>query len=484
MRQPVRDKSILVIDAGTSALRAVAVTSSGAVRPLWSDAWPLSTPDDGGPFAREVDAAWLEAVLQRVRPGAADAAAIATTGQREGLVFAAEDGTALLISPNVDARAAAEGIMIDAAHAADVYRETGHVPSLMQAPAKWQWLRAHRPAVAERVATVIPLADWIGWRLCGGDPAMTRTLGTENGLLDVATGAVAAATIERGGLDAALVPRSLADGSVRGTFAGLPVVLSGADTQCALVGMGVVGEGACGVPAGWSAPVQAVTGAPVLDAEMRTWCGAHALGGRWVAESNAGDVGRAYGWACELASVSPEEGARLAAGAPLGSRDVLAVIGPPVMRAARMNAGIGGVTFPLPFAVSAPERGAVLRAFLESAACAIRANLEQLESVAGVRIGHMALGGGMSRSETFARILADMLGRPVTVAGSPETSAVGAAALASVAAGLHPSLEAALAGMARPRETVEPGPREAAAYDDVYARWRAIASAFEEMARI
>ncbi|HXK34146.1 MAG TPA: FGGY-family carbohydrate kinase [Dehalococcoidia bacterium] len=487
----MRAERIVVIDAGTSALRAVSVTREGGVRVLASREWPLFVPGDGGPFAREIDAGWLDDALSALcRAGAAeDVAGVAVTGQREGLVFAAADGAALLVSPNVDARAAAEGIAIDAAHASDVYAETGHLPSLMQAAAKWRWLQEHRPAAAEAVATVIPLADWIGWRLCGGSPAMTRTLGVENGMLDLTSGKVADRAVARGGLDAGRVPSCVADGEVRGEVAGgalggLPVVLAGADTQCALVGMGVARAGECGVAAGWSAPVQLVTGVPVLDPEMRTWCGAHALGSCWVAESNAGDLGRAFGWVCGLVGVSPDDAADLAAAAPPGSGDVLAIVGPRVMHAARMNAGVGGLTFPLPFAVSAPARGAVLRAFLESAACGVRANVEQLESVAGARVGRVALGGGMSRSALFARMLADVLDRPVTVAASPETSALGAAALAFAAIGLHPSLRAALAEMARPRETVEPRARDSAAYDDVYARWRAMAEEFERMALI
>lgn len=491
MRERVPAERILVLDAGTSALRAIAVGRDGDARTLVSHPWPLFVPGDGGPFAREIDARWLDDALSALcRTGAAeDVAGVAVTGQREGLVFAAADGSPLLVSPNVDARAAAEGIAIDAGHASDVYAETGHLPSLMQAAAKWRWLQEHRPAAAEAVATVIPLADWIGWRLCGWTSAMTRTLGIENGMLDVRFGKLAARTIARGALDATLVPPCVPDGDVcgdvvGGALAGRPVILAGADTQCALVGMGVVREGECGVPAGWSAPVQLVTGVPVLDAEMRTWCGAHTPASLWVAESNAGDLGRAFGWICGLTGVSPDEAARLAAAVAPGSSDVLALVGPRVMHAARMNAGVGGITFPLPLAVSAPERGAVLRAFLESAACAIRANVEQLESVAGARIARVALGGGMSRSALFARILADVLDRPLSVAASPETSALGAAALASAAIGLHPSLDAALAEMARPRATLEPQARDSAAYDDLYARWCVMAQEFETMALI
>jgi autoinducer 2 (AI-2) kinase len=344
----------------------------------------------------------------------------------------------------------------------------------MQAAAKWRWLRSNRPAVAGRVTTVVPLADWIGWRICRR-AAMTRTLAIENGMLDVTSGAIRP-------IDGLSSPPVVVDGTCTGGRGGTPVVLAGADTQCALLGMGATGDGQCGVAAGWSAPVQLVTERQVLDAKMRTWTGAHVLHDRWVLESNAGDTGRAFDWLCSLLGLSHADGEALAATAAAGSSDVVAVLGPRAMNAAQMNAGIGGMTFPLPLVMAVPDRPAMLRTVLESTAFAIRANLEQIEDVSRRRVESGQIGGGMSRSETFAQILADVLDRSVEVARAPETSAVGAAILASVAVRLHASIDDAVAAMTAPRRTAEPRPRESATYDDTYARWCAMCDEFERMA--
>ena len=126
---------VLVIDAGTSSLRAVAVTPGGQVSIVAEAAWPMFTPADGEPFGREFEArevlASLGGLLDRAKGGRFGA--VAFTGQREGLVFLDEQRKPLLISPNVDARASAEGIEIDAQHAGGVYAVTGHLPSLVQA---------------------------------------------------------------------------------------------------------------------------------------------------------------------------------------------------------------------------------------------------------------------------------------------------------------------------------------------------------------
>lgn len=480
---------VLVIDAGTSALRAVSVGVRGAVTTLASEPWPVFVPADAAPFGREFDAAEVQCALQRLTAAAAPlrarVAAIAVTGQREGIAFVDAQGGALFASPNVDARASAEGMTIDARHVDAVYATTGHLPSLMQAPAKLAWLRAHRPHLAARVAHVLPLVDWLAMLLTAS-PRMSRSLGVENGLLDVTTGDVPRALLERTGLPSEIVPDAAPDGAicglvVHGYLAGVPVVLAGADTQCALLGMGAVEAGAAGAAAGWSAPVQLVTGAPVIDSEKRTWTGVHVAAGQWILESNAGEMGRAWDWICAMMGLGAAEADRLAATAPAGSADAMAVLGTRAMRASAMNAGVGGITVPLPLVMSSPERGHLLRSTLEAAAYALRANLEQLEQVSGAGIGSLAIGGGMSRSSVFTQIVADVIDRPLAVATAPETSALGAAALAFVAAGRHVSVADAVAAIAGGCRILRPVTAASAAYDDYYARWCTMSDEFERM---
>ncbi len=481
--------TVLVIDAGTSALRALAVRCDGAVTAVATEPWPMFVPDDAAPFGREFDTAAVQRALDRLlaaaAPMRASFAAVAFTGQREGIAFVDARGDALFASPNIDARASAEGMAIDATHAGEVYAVTGHLPSLMQAPAKLAWLRAHRPDVAARVAHVLPLVDWLAMLLVGS-PAVSRSLAAENGLLDVTAGVVPAELLARLGLPASVVPPVLPDGAIcgqtaRGDLAGLPVVLAGADTQCALVGMGAVEPGSAAVAAGWSAPLQLVTERPVLDREKRTWTGVHVVPGRWILESNAGETGRAWDWLCGMMGIPAAEAEILASAAPVGSGDAMAVLGARVMRASAMNAGVGGITVPLPLVMSAPDRGQVLRSALEATAYAVRSNLEQLELVSGSAIRSLAIGGGMSRSEVFARIVADVIDRPVEVASAPETSALGAAVMASATVGLHASLGAAVTAMTGGRRLVRPDVRASARYEDCYARWCAMCDDFERM---
>lgn len=487
-RRSVGDNTILVVDAGTSALRVVAVSAAGQTTTLAREPWAMFIPDDAAPFGRELEAGTVRSALQRSLDAAAgmkaSLAGIAFTGQREGLVFTDGDGEPLLISPNVDPRGAAEGLEIDAKHGAAVYRATGHLPSLLQAPAKLAWMRAHRPSAAARIGHALPLSDWLAAMLTG-EMVASRSLLAENGLCDVTSDTSCtspASGDSMRGVAAAQRPDGACVGRVRdGCLAGVPVVLAGADTQCALVGVNAVEPGDAAVAAGWSAPVQLVTASPVFDAAMRTWTGLHVLPDRWVVESNAGETGRVWGWLLSMLGVTATEADALAATSPAGAHDVVTVLGPARMHAAAMSAGVGGITLPLPLVMSAPDRGDLVRAVLESIAFAIRANLEQAEEVAGARATELRLAGGMARSEISARILADVIERPVWVASTPETTALGAAALAARALAVHDSLADALGAMVRPSSVVGPDAASAATYEDVYERWLAMCETFESM---
>ena len=82
------------------------------------------------------------------------------------------------------------------------------------------------------------------------------------------------------------------------------------------------------------------------------------------------------------------------------------------------------------------------RAVLEGCAFAMRDVLERLLEM-GVPIDAILLLGGGARSALWARIRADLTGLPVALPPIVDTSPIGAAMLAAVAAGLQPSLPAA-----------------------------------------
>jgi xylulokinase len=118
----------------------------------------------------------------------------------------------------------------------------------------------------------------------------------------------------------------------------------------------------------------------------------------------------------------------------------------------------------------ASTRGDVYRAILEGTAFGLRHNLAEFRK-AGVQIERVrALGGGAS-TRLWPQIVSDVTGLAQEVPARTGGSAFGSAFLAGVAAGLleRDDLER---DWIRVAARVEPDPRNVAAYDDLYDRFR------------
>jgi glycerol kinase len=94
----------------------------------------------------------------------------------------------------------------------------------------------------------------------------------------------------------------------------------------------------------------------------------------------------------------------------------------------------------------ATTRAHIVRAALEAQAHQVH-DLMKVFEADGVRWERLRIDGGMVANNWLAQDLADMLDLPVERPGFVETTALGAAMLATVGAGIHPDLEAASAAM-------------------------------------
>ena len=482
---------ILVLDAGSSGMRSLVFDERGRIVGRRAAEWSYLREEDVPELARAFDpqAQWTMAC--RLMTGSieeagaeGDVAAVSITSQRQGVVFLDEDGQEIYAGPNLDLRAVFEGAAIDDEMRGQVYETTGHLPSFLFAPAKLRWFQGHRPETYGRISRVLALADWLVWRLTG-TAGSEVTLAAEAGLLDVRSRDWCSPLLDSIGVrldQAPLVQSGTVVGTVRpdlaegtGLSPGTPVAAAGADTQCGLLGMSVAKPHQVGIVAGWSAPVQMVTDEPVFSPEAGTWTGCFLEAGKWVLESSAGDVGNSYQWLAETFFEAGDgvfdQMDKLAANAPLGSDGTMAVLGPSRMNMASPGLNTGGFLFPVPLTFSALGRGHIVRAAVEAIACALRANLEQVEELAGVLASEVILGGGMTRTRAFVRVFNDVLGRELKVSPMPEATALGAYLCARTAMGEFDSLAEAAESVRPTLEVREPDLGNAAEYQDHYERW-------------
>ena len=487
------DNLIAVLDAGSSRLRCHLFDQQARIVTSRSAEWSYRDVPGSSPFAREFDPErlWrtvcglLAETLREARRPPAQIAAVTATSQRQAVVFLDADGDEVYAGPNLDLRAVFEGGAIDEQMRERVYQTTGHSPSFLLAPAKLRWFQTHRPDAHARIATVLTLADWLLHKL-SGNLSSEPSLAAGAGMLDIhnrrwATGLLddlrvvgnAHVPLVNAGAFAGRLDK--ATSRETGLPTGTPVVASGADTQCGLLGMGAADEGQVGVLAGWSAPLQMVTGRPVLQPEGRTWAGCFLTPDRWVIESTSGDVGNSYRWLADTVWSAHDDAYSMmdaeAASVPAGSEGATAFLGPQAMDMRALGLRQGGFLFPVPLTFSETGRGHLARAALEAVAYAIKGNLQQAEELAGAEATDISVGGGMTQTTTCVRILADVIGRPVSVSPTPHASALGAYLCAATAIGRYASLCAAAESARDSLETVEPDPQGSAEYQDHYRRW-------------
>jgi L-ribulokinase len=124
-------------------------------------------------------------------------------------------------------------------------------------------------------------------------------------------------------------------------------------------------------------------------------------------------------------------------------------------------------------ATRAPE---VYRALVEATAFGTRVIVDAFER-AGVAVGGIVACGGLpERNPLLTQVYADVCSREITVAGSRQAAALGAAMFGAVAAGGsaggHDSIADASAAMAAPVRIVHaPDSRDADAYEALYAEY-------------
>ena len=113
-------------------------------------------------------------------------------------------------------------------------------------------------------------------------------------------------------------------------------------------------------------------------------------------------------------------------------------------------------------------RAHLFRAVYESSAWMHRFHAAELLSVTGRAVSCGRLSGGVTRSDVWSQMFADVLGMRIEISDSSEIGALGCAICAAVAAGRHASLEAAVQAMTRVARSFEPDPKSHVAYQQKY----------------
>ena len=272
-------------------------------------------------------------------------------------------------------------------------------------------------------------------------------------------------------------PLTAAGARLTGLTEGIPVAVGTGDDFANLLGVGMTTPGCVVCTLGTAEVVGALAEAPVVDRQGLVET--HPFpGGGFLLENPGWLSGGALEWFVRVFGLGKvaELDAR-AAEAPPGSDGVLFL---PALSGAMTPEWIGTARGAFYGLTAAHDTGHLARATLEGCAFAMRDVVERLADL-GVATGRVLLVGGAARSRLWAQIRADVAGRPVDVAEVIDAAPLGAAVLATVAAGAHADIPAASAALAGANASIAPDPASAPAYARAYDAYRRLFNSLRPM---
>jgi xylulokinase len=483
---------LIGIDLGTQSIRALLADTAG--RTVACVGRPTPTISRGpGQAEYEPDALWqtvcdaLRELAARVPAGGA-VLGIACASMGEACVLFDAAGAPLANAITwFDRRTEAVTATLEGALGqARAFRIAGIPLDPTLTLPKLLWHRQTDPQAFGRARHMLNLADWIAYRLCG-EAATDPSLASRTLCLDMAARDWSAEILDVAGLDRRLLPPIVPSGTRLGAvraavlaetgLPGRPVVGVGGHDH--VVGGFAAGAGRPGVlldSMGTAEALFQTVAQPVLTEASRPlgfWQGIVGLH-RPFAYFGAGinSSGGTVEWFRHLlggtGAAEPARDALIAAAAatPPGAHGTaflphLAYGTPPHGDLASRGAFVGLTT--------GTDRGAMFRAVLEGLALEARLSVAAMAALPGAgRPEEIRAIGGNTRNTLFLQIKAAAYGRPLTVIDEPEATALGAALLGGLAAGVWPDMDAAQRMIAQPRHRVEPDPAWVARYDELF----------------
>lgn len=458
--------SILVIDVGTSGLRAAVVRDDATVTALHHRPFPPSTP---APGLVEFDAAEMaRLVLDAAHSAVADGGAVdgvGITAQRASTVVWSRS-TGRPLAPAIgwqDLRTVGDCIVARAEH--------GIALAPNQTATKAKWLLAQIGDHDRSDVCIGTVDSWIAWTLSGSARlhVTDHSNAAVTGLASFVDGPprwnerVASLM----GVDPTMLPTIVDSSGVIGDAVALPgaprIAALVGDQQASLMGQSCVRPGMAKCTFGTGGMFDVVTGAtPPASADRTThgtfpivaWSRDGSL--TWGSEAIMLSAGSAIEWLVSDMGLAPSAEATHDIASTCATTDgvyfVPALLG---LATPHWDYGARGGLFGL---TRGSTRAHIVRAVLEGVA---HRGADLCEAAAAehpsLSIDEIRIDGGMSRNPTFVSALATVTGRPISVSPVSEATTLGAAYLAGWATGVWNDLDD-ISEQWRPTATIEPDP--------------------------
>ena len=435
--------TFLVIDVGTTGLRAAIVDDALEIVHLEYRANPPSMPFDGLVEFDPIRLADLAVEASRAALAAVDSpvAAVGITNQRASTVVW-DRVTGAPIGPGLgwqDLRTITECIVAKASH--------GWTVAPNQSLTKLSWMLANSGDLAGRDLCFGTIDSWIAWTLTDGAAHVsdgTNMSTTTTGMRVADGSAWAADRLSEFGIDESTLPRIVDSAGVIGHATALPgsppIAALVGDQQASLIGQGCVRPGAAKLTLGTGGMLDLVTDAPAPTEIERNPAGTYALPAwqldgqiTWGAEAIMLSAGTNIDWLRDdLGLIESSAESHTVAQACESTDGVVYV---PALLGLGTPDWDYGARSTLLGVTRGTERSHIVRAVLEGVAHRSADLVDAATADTGVTIDTIRVDGGMSVNPTLIAAIADATGCEVEVSPTTEATARGAAFLAGLGIG-------------------------------------------------
>lgn len=471
-------KAVLAIDQGTSSSKALLMAADGRVIAKGARPVGIAYPKPGW-VEQDADGIWQSVVgavqdclaqAPQVRP-----AALGISNQRETtLMWDRASGRA--IGPCVSWQCRRSAPICDQVRAKGLARDVAEKAGLTVEPmfsaGKAAWLLDHAPGLRARAETgeicIGTIDSWLVWRLTNGATHATDASNASRTLLmHIGSGQWDEGLLEVFGIPRLALPEIRASNGFFGETSdgqvpdGIPITGVAGDSHASMFGHRAFADGAMKATYGTGASLMMLSGAKTDGRVSRTIAWRLGDGFTTALEGNIVSAGASVAWFERFMEGAPRA-------APVGEAGGVYLVpafsglGAPYWDD-QARAILCGMTF-----ASGPAQ--VARAALESIAFQVNDVAAAMEDVAGRKVDTLRADGGASRNAALMQFQADISDRQIVRNANADLSAVGAAMLAGLGAGVWRD-QAELMSLHQETDTFEPR-MSAAERNRLNAGWR------------
>ena len=477
---------VLAIDQGTTGTTCLVIGQNGRIlgRAYREITQHYPAPGWVEHDAHEILDRTVAAAREAISEAGVDPIAIGITNQRETIVvWERATGRAVHRAIVWQDRRTADRCLALAPQATMIAERTGLVTDPYFSATKLEWLLA-QPGIRERAQrgelAAGTIDSWLVWHLTGGASHVTdHTNASRTMLYDLDTHAWSPELCALFSVPADMLPRIVASSGLIGTAVAsvlgreIPIMGIAGDQQAALFGQGGWHSGSGKNTYGTGAFLLLNTGTvrPPSPTGLLTTIACDERGAPvYALEASIFIAGAAVQWLRDglgiIAHSSETEGLARSLASNEGVYFVPALVG---LGAPDWEPNARGTIVGL---TRGTTRAHFARAALEAMAYATYDVLGDMRTQGGVPFDRLRVDGGASANDWLMQFQADLLGVPVERPDIVETTALGAAGLAGLAAGLWANGDQFLAARHFTRFTPTEDPTATSGYAAGYAGWR------------